>query len=362
MLLSRILAIVIVLGASLWIGSGVFGRTEDPAETAVETSQPEQARFRVAVVTANVESHARAIILSGRTEADNRASAVARTAGSIVELRVRRGDTVREGDVIAVLSDEAREAQVAQAQALVEQRRTNLDAKLKLIKRGVTPANERDQLEADLAAAEAALATAQAEQERGQIRAPISGVVSQVPVTTGQAVQPNTPIAEIVSLDPMLAVIELAERQLAGVKVGDPATVRLVTGQMAEGVVRFISPTASEQTRTYRVDVELDNSDGSIPDGITADVEMKLAPVDAVQVSRSALTFSTEGQLSVRTVDAGGMVRSLPVTLVEDSRDRVWLAGPADGARIIVQGQDFVKDGQEVEAVETSEPALISRS
>ena len=68
------------------------------------------------------ESHARAIVLSGRTEADDRASAVARTAGSIVELKVRRGDGVSEGDVIAVLSDEAREAQVAEAEALVAQR------------------------------------------------------------------------------------------------------------------------------------------------------------------------------------------------------------------------------------------------
>jgi multidrug efflux system membrane fusion protein len=223
-------------------------------------------------------------------------------------------------------------------------------------------ANDRDELEADLRAAEAALAVAQAEFERGQIRAPISGIVSSVPVETGVAVQANDVVAEIIALDPMLAVVEVAERQLAGVKIGDPAVVRLVTGATAEGNVRFVSPTASEGTRTYRVDIELDDATG-IPDGITAEVAFRLAPVEAVQIARSALTFSSEGTLSVRAVDAQGVVRTLPVEVVEDSRDAVWVAGIEDGTRVIVQGQDFVSDGQVVEPVETAgAPALISSS
>ena len=52
------------------------------------------------------------------------------------------------------------------------------------------------------------------------------------------------------------------------------------------------------------------------------------------------------------------------MTIVEDARDQIWVAGPADGARVIVQGQDFVKDGQKVKAIDvgTEDPALISRS
>jgi multidrug efflux system membrane fusion protein len=83
-----------------------------------------------------------------------------------------------------------------------------------------------------------------AERERGQVVAPISGVVSAVPVTAGQALQPNSVVAEIVALDPMLAVIEVAERQLGGLKVGERASVELVTGVEAEGTIRFISPSA----------------------------------------------------------------------------------------------------------------------
>ena len=86
MMYSRILALVLIVAATLWIGSGVFGRTEAPAETETQATAPAaQPLFQVAVMPAAVEEHSRTLSLSGRTEADNRASAMARTAGSIVE-------------------------------------------------------------------------------------------------------------------------------------------------------------------------------------------------------------------------------------------------------------------------------------
>lgn len=364
MMFSRILAAIVIVAATLWIGSGVLGRTETPAEGAKVAAPVAAPLFKVATIDARVEGHSRSLVLSGRTEADDRASAVTRTTGSIIELNVRRGDVVKVGDVIATLSDEARKAQVTQAEALVQQRQADLDAKLPLIKRGIVAANDKNQLEADLRAAEATLAMAKAEYERGLVRAPISGVISSVPMTTGQAMPANSMVAEVIALDPMLAVAEIAERQLGEVKVGDPAVVRLVTGQTAEGKVRYISPTASEGTRTYRVEVVLPNADHAIADGVTAEVEFKLAPVPSARIPRSALTFSAEGQLSVRTVGADGVVASVPVGIVEDGHDEIWLSGPTDGVKVIVQGQDFVKDGQKVEPVDAANaPAsLISSS
>lgn len=364
MMYSRILAVAIIIGATLWIGSGVFGRTEEPASADAGAASVTQPPFKVAVIEAQPESHSRLVVISGRTEADDRARAVSRATGSIIELNVKRGDHVREGDVIATLSDEARAAQVAQADALLAQAQVDLEAKLKLIDRGVLAANEKSRIESELRSAEAALALAQAEHERGQIRAPISGVVSDVPVSAGQPLDMNEIVAEIIALDPMLAVAEVAERQLGDIKVGDRAEATLVTGGRAAGTVRFISPTASTGTRTYRVEVLLENADGQIPDGVTAEVGFKLAPVDAVRVPRSALTFSTSGELSVRVVQADDTIATMPVVVVEDAREDVWLAGLDASARVVVQGQDFVSDGQKVEPVAASQatPPLISNS
>ena len=96
-----------------------------------------------------------------------------------------------------------------------------------------------------------------------------------MPVEVGQAAFSfqGRELAQIVALDPMLAVVEVAERKLAGVKVGEhgrgPARHRR---DRAAASIRFVAKTASQTTRTYRVEVELPNADGAIPDGITAEV------------------------------------------------------------------------------------------
>jgi multidrug efflux system membrane fusion protein len=358
--MSRIAAVGIVAAAALWIASGHFlphetaeSRASIPKDVAVKKP------FRVSIIDAKLVDHSRNLVLAGRTEADRRVTVAARSGGVLTELRVRRGTRVKAGDIIAVLSDDARKAQVAQAESLVIQRQTELDAKRKLIVSGAVPKLELVNLEAQLAAAAATLAAAQAELERGSVRAPFSGIVNDVTVEVGGAALPmmGREIATIVALDPMLAVVEVSERRLAGLRVGDTAKVKLVTGESLSGKIRFVAKTASQGTRTYRVEVELPNGDGAIPDGITAEVIIPIAPTPAVRVPRSALTIASTGDIGVRTVGADGTVAFNRVSVVEDEQTYMWVAGLRDGARVIVRGQDFVREGQVVEAVAAVEAA-----
>jgi multidrug efflux system membrane fusion protein len=354
---SRITAVGVVAAAGLWIASGHFLPHETATSKASIPSQDGKKKlFRVAVIPANVVDHARKLVLSGRTEADKRVTVAARSGGVLTELRVRRGSQVKKGDIIAVLSDDARKSQVAQAQSLVIQRRTELDAKRKLILTGNWPKLELVNLEAQLAAAEAALASAQAELERSFVRAPFGGIVSDLSVEVGGAALPmmGRDIATVVALDPMLAVVEVSERRLAGLRVGEPAEVHLVTGEKATGKIRFVARTATQGTRTYRVEIELPNPDGAIPDGITAEVAIPMAPTPAARVPRSALTIASSGDIGVRTIGQDDVVAFSRVTIVEDEQTYMWIAGVRDGERVIVQGQDFVREGQTVEAVPAS--------
>lgn len=349
---SRIAAIAIVIAAAGWITSGYVGRNT-PATARDTPPAPKETTplFRVAFLPVEVKEHARRIVLSGRTEADRRVMAATRIPGTITRFPVRRGSVVNEGDIIAELSDDAREASVQQAQARLSQRKAELEARLRLIEQGSLPSLNRPQLEADLKQAEAQLALAETERAKGFVRAPVGGIVSDTRVEEGQQVPSGQSVAEIIAPDPMLAVVEIAERQLGGVKPGDGANVRLVTGQTAEGKVRFVSPKASQQTRTYRVDIAIPNPGGNIPDGVTAEVTLTLAAVPAASVPRSALTFSADGKLGVRIVDAESRARFVPVSVVEDGASELWVSGLENGARVIVQGQDFVGDGLAVEAV-----------
>ncbi|MFZ5691075.1 MAG: efflux RND transporter periplasmic adaptor subunit [Pseudomonadota bacterium] len=350
---SRIVAVGLVVGAVAWVASGHLmphESAESRAALRADTGEPKP--FRVAVAEVKVVPHARKLTMSGRTEADKKVTITARTGGVLSEMRVRRGQHVKKGDIIAVLSDDAREAQVAQATALFNQRKAELEARRKLIEGGMMPRLEAVNLESQFKAAEAALAAAVAERERGVLRAPWDGIITNHSEVGGASLaMQGAPVAQMVALDPMLAVVEVSERRLRGLKVGDEAEVRLVTGQKATGRIRYIAPSASETTRTYRVDVEIKNPDGAIPDGISAEVSVPMAPVPAARVPRSALTFSSSGDLGVRVVNGGTKVDFVPISVVEDDQAHMWVAGIPDGAQVIVQGQDFVREGQQVVAV-----------
>jgi multidrug efflux system membrane fusion protein len=354
---SRVTAVGLVAVTAVWILSGYLlphESAESKAALQVRETKTEK-RFRVAVIDTNVVSHSRKLLLSGRTEADRKVVTFARTNGMLQELRVRRGSHVKKGDIIAILSDDAREAQVMQAKALVDQRAVELEAKRRLVQTNAIPRLDLNLMEAQHKAAEAALATAEAERDRGIITAPWEGVITEISeVGTSAFAFTGKEIAQIVGLDPMLAVVEVSERKVASVKVGDTAEVKLVSGQTREGRIRYVSKSAAPTTRTYRVEVELPNADSVIPDGITAEVSIPLAPVPATRVPRSALVVSSTGDIGVRTVDAESKVGFVMATVVEDDQGSMWLTGVPDGARVIVQGQDFVREGNLVEPVAAS--------
>jgi multidrug efflux system membrane fusion protein len=359
MIWARISALAVLVLASLWVASGYLRPATPPAPPA-RVAEQQRPLFKVAVAPVRVVAHARRLTLTGRTQSDQRVMVSARTSGIITRLAVSRGAQVAVGDLIAELSDEAREANVAQARARLAQRAAELEAREALARRGNYPMLSLEEVRAEKRAAEAVLASAEAELLRANITAPIAGMINDLPVEVGQGVVVGAQIAEIIAPDPILAVVELPERRLGGASVGDRAEIRLVTGEIRGGEVRFIARRPSGQTRTYRVDVRFANPDGAIADGIAAEVALVLAPVEAAQVPRSALIFSSDGRLGLRFVDPAGMVGFAPVELIEDDDASIWVRGLKDGQRIIVRGQDFIREGERVEAVE--EPLEIQAS
>jgi len=354
---SRIAAVLLAILAVAWIGSGAVGpqaQERAPAATAAAPQVPVQ---RVSVIDAAAERHQQQTVLSCVTQADHRAQSVARGAGVIVDLKVKLGATVKSGDVIAVISDEGRQATVRQAQALVDQRQAEYDANKRLIDQGSIPRNQLPALEAAVAAAKAALASAQAEAARANVTAPIDGVVNDLPMQVGQAVQVGSGLATVIAPDPMLAVGAVSENRRAKIQVGQPASVRFIDGSTVEGTVKFVGLSADKATRTYPVQASMPNPKAAIADGVTCEMTVTLAPIMAVGVPRSALIFSEAGRLGVRTVTADAKAAFTPVDIVDDAVDTVWVTGLPSSVKIITVGQNFVRDGDPVAAVPASAPA-----
>jgi multidrug efflux system membrane fusion protein len=134
--------------------------------------------------------------------------------------------------------------------------------------------------------------------------------------------------------------------------LGTAAKAHFIGGGEAEVRVSFIAAEAESQTRTFRVELELANPDGAIPAGITTEVTLPRAPVMAHRISPAILTLADNGKLGVRTVEEDGLVAFHEVSIIDETPEGVWVTGLPKEATVIVVGQEFVKDGAKVKAID----------
>ncbi|AZO50585.1 MAG: efflux RND transporter periplasmic adaptor subunit [Mesorhizobium sp.] len=372
----KLAAIVVLIGFAAWMGTGEFSSVgsaaaDNPkAGDAPKATQPEvgapktadaepKAPLRtVAVVTPPRKTYARAIRISGLTEADKRAVLATRVAGVIDQLPVKQGQRVKTGDLVLMLAAEEKISNVDNAKQLLVQRQAELEAALRLMKTGNLPALQLDTARSNLTSAQSQLETAQAELDRNEVKAPFDGVIDRIPVELGSSVMQGGEVATILKLDPVIARGEVSERDLRYIKIGDEANVRLVNDQKVTGTVRYISRDASSQTRTFRVEVAIPNADGAIPAGMTAEITLSAQPTDAVMLPRSVVTLGDKGDLGIRAVGKDNKVAFYPIDLVDDTPNGLVLGGIPQDARIIVAGQELVKEGDAVKPVEADQATI----
>jgi membrane fusion protein, multidrug efflux system len=360
----RLAAIVVAIAAGAWVLTGEFSsvgsQAQEKAEAATNATVAEVKKIlrTVSVVAPPLQDHAVSIRISGLTEADKRVALATRTGGIITELTVKQGDAVKSGDVILSLDAEDKKSMVQTAEQTLAQRKSEMGSSEALAKRGNLAKRALDEARTALVTAQSQLETARAELTRLQVIAPFNGVLDKVDVQNGSSVQQGAPVATLLSLDPIIAVGEISERSLASVRIGGKAQVRLVDGRTKEGTIRYISKEASAQTRTYPVEVAIENADNSIPAGMTTEVMLWAEPVKAVQVPRSVITLSSEGDFGVRGIDKDNKTFFLPVNLIDDATNALVLTGVPDGTRVIVAGQDLVADGEVVNPVPADEALL----
>jgi len=301
--------------------------------------------------------------LRGRTQAKASIAASAETTGIVATVHVTKGQSVAVGDALCTLDQGTRaaavaqaEAGIAQANATLAQAQSDFDTNAELRAKGLAATNTGRQLEVALTAAQAGVTSAQvaldnakAELDRTEIIAKVAGIVQDPIVNQGAMLATGAPCATIVQLDPMRFIGQVPEARVALARLGLDATIETVTGQKSNGKVTYISATADAATRSFPIEIEIPNSNGSIRDGITATATVNMGSAPAHLLPQSVLTLNDEGVLGVSTV-VDGHVKFLSIQIASDTRDGVWVLGLPASVDVITVGQEYVKDGQAVDA------------
>ncbi len=352
---SYVVAALLAVAATVWVASGAIDpeplpETRTAAERQADTNEP----VRVQVARFDAAERPRRIIVAGRTDAIESAELRAETAGRVTARPGRKGIAMERGAILLELATDDRVARLRDAEAAVKSADIQFNAAKNL---------QRKQFESEvrLAESEAVLAEAKAELEavrldiaRTKIRVPFDGFVEDIGPTVGDYVSEEDVVATVVDLDPLRVIVNVTERDIGGVRTDDLVTVRLPDGRELGGTVTFVSRVANEVTRTFRVDVWVDNPGAVIPAGMTAEVSLDIGSRNAHKIAKSALTLDDQGRLGVRAVDNANVVRFFPIVLLDDTPEGVWVAGLPSSVNVIVVGHEFVTEGQTVAPFEAA--------
>ncbi len=340
-------AAVAVVG---WMASGML----DGAPPAQRTAPKAAASKAVAVQTAlsEVRMVTRFIVSQAEVGPNRTVVLRAETSGQVVALPQQRGALLQAGELVVELDEGDRPARLAQAEAALVQRQRDYSAAQKLMKNNnVTQARLAENF-AQMQAAEAAVKQIREEIADTRITAPFEGSLNQISVELGEAVAIGGELAQIVDNDPLKVRVQIPQQKIGDVRLGQQATVRFISRAERTGNVTFVSAIANSETRTFPVEIEVPNSDRSLPSGTSAEVRLPAGEVPAHFVSPAIMALNTAGVLGVKTVDSEDRVEFFPVEVVRAETDGVWVSGLPDRVRLITVGQGFVNEGAKVRPVE----------
>ncbi|MFZ2586575.1 MAG: efflux RND transporter periplasmic adaptor subunit [Alphaproteobacteria bacterium] len=331
----------------VWVGSGMVGRGE--VAKVISTPIPE-----VQTHTVTPESYSRTVKASGFTESEQNAMLSAQTAGRVVRVPVVRGQTVKAGNVLAELDPADRLIRQRAAQAELTRTRKLAHAARALAKEGYMAGTVLAQREADYQAAQEKLAAANLDLAYTKLIAPFEGVVEDVKVSEGDFVAIGTPMVKLVSRENILVVAYVAQTDRNLVDVNVPVSVTLINGTDVPATLRAVATDADTATRTYRVEAVVDGGRNPIPTGMSADVLIPAGTITATRLNHAWMVLNDTGSLGVMTATTTSptLARFVPVTLLADTPDGVWVDGLEASTHLITLGQAALKDGATIHTQE----------
>jgi len=281
--------------AILWMLSGMLADDEFEVKTKTQL----ETISSVTVLNSTAAEKAKKIKVSGTTEADKLIKIRAEASGTVVSRPVQQGQFVKKDQLICQLYNASRSSYP-------------------------------------------------------KVNAPFDGYLETFSVKEGDYLNTGAVCATIIDPDPMRLIGEVSEKEINFVKVGAKAEAELISGKKVEGVVSFVSTSANKGTRTFRVEIDVKNSDRSIRDGVSAQIAIKGDTILAHKISPSILMLGEAGELGIRTVNEDDQVEFKKIDILEDSMEGIWITGLPKNTRIITVGQEYVFQGQTVNVKEIS--------
>lgn len=329
-----------------WMGSGYI-LPAAPEEETVQDTGPRA--ITVAVITSQAEDIALVLTAEGQSTPDRITPLRSESSGPVQSISAKRGALVTVGDEIARIDSETLDAQLLQAQTALDQAQRDFDNATELQNRGIATQDRVSSARAAQAAAEAQLVNIKEMLDNTIIRAPFTGRLNDLTLDVGEFVSMGSEIGQLLDSDPLTIVVQVPQQALSRLNVGQPADVSFITGEERTGTVNYIGANANAQTRTFQVEIAVENPDSEMPAGLSAQVHIPTGETRGHFISPAILSLDSSGNLGVKTVNSDNTVAFTPATIVRAQTDGVWITGLPETAELITVGQGYVNAGDVVD-------------
>jgi len=240
-----------------------------------------------------------------------------------------------------------------QAQAQLQASAAQVSAaisKLELARSGPT-GNTVEALKAEVNRLSAGLELASSAYNNASIIAPMDGIIVKRNIQPGEMAQPGVTLLNLVKMDQVQVELSVPDTLIGNLKVGMDVGVKVsnLPDKTFAGKLNFVSPVSNTNSSTFPVKVTVDNKDGLILAGMTAEVHLKDSPQGRLEIPKSALVQKDSKTLLYLIENQSA--KAVEVAVEEKNKDWVYLLDNANvkaGQQIIINPSDAIADGSAV--------------
>jgi len=347
------LFLLILVGTIVGLSGTIKAEKERMAAEKMEAVATERPPVNVVLLDVNPTTLEDRINLPGVIEPWEKLSVLSKIHGTVIKVEASEGDKVAKGQVIARIDPADFRIAVDSARATYELADANYKRRASLFEEGIVPRADIDSMEAQVKTSKAALENAELMLSRCTIKAPISGVIRRLDAKEGLLLGVSDPVAEILQIDRVKAVVGIPESDVALVKNIKKVnlTIQALDNRKVVGLHHFLASSPENSARLYRLELAIDNKDNLIMPGMFVRARLVKRVINDTVAVPLFTVIKREDQKFV-FVEEDGVAKKQPVELgiMED-----WLVqitrGLSPGDKVVVEGHRDVDDGFKLRTV-----------
>jgi multidrug efflux system membrane fusion protein len=299
------------------------------------------------------EKFSKKIKLRGFTDASRVVIIKAQVSGRVNSKQFEKGSFYKAGRQLIHIDPEDKVAKLQEMEALLNQRKKEFSVSESLFKKGFRSEVKLSQSRTNYENALALYEKSQVELNNTKVMMPFDSSVEESYVELGDYVKKGDSIVKIVDLNPIFIVTSANEKEITNISIDQKARVKIGM-KIVFGKINYISKTSDSNTRSFKVQVIIENDKKDILSGLSSDIELDSPAIDAYFLPSSLITLNNEGKIGIKIIKQNQVI-FVPIDILSDQGNGYWInlkeSNSTNQISVITQGHEYTVNGEKVKVI-----------